>query len=126
MTNEQAVRLVSLWLATNDPSKIPEDDRVTGSLDLELEDTNDNSQRAGKMLFRERLQQGLIVLKPEDLPAPGREYKELVKHGEENNWLVKDDNAATHLARNALGGADEDIFCALVGASAVYPMSRLR
>ncbi|KAL8886852.1 MAG: hypothetical protein Q9192_006419 [Flavoplaca navasiana] len=126
MTNEQAVRLVSLWLTTNDPSKAPERDRATGSLDLELEDTNDNAQGAGKLLFRERLQQGLLVLKPEDLPAPGREYKELVKRGEENNWLVKDDNAATHLARNALGGADEDMFCALVGASVVYPMSRLR
>ncbi|KAL8889909.1 MAG: hypothetical protein Q9215_002891 [Flavoplaca cf. flavocitrina] len=126
MTNEQAVRLVSLWLTTNDPSKAPENDRVTGLLDLELEDTNDNTQRADKTSFREKLQQGLLVLKPEDLPARGREYKELVKHGEENNWLVKDDNAATHLARNALGGADEDIFCALVGASVVYPMSRLR
>ncbi|KAL8882270.1 MAG: hypothetical protein Q9198_000708, partial [Flavoplaca austrocitrina] len=125
MTNEQAVRLISLWLTTNDPSEAPENDRAAGSLDLELEDTNDNAQRAGKMSFQERLQQGLLVLKPEDLPAPGREYKELVKHGEENNWLVKDDNAATHLARNALGGADEDMFCALVGASVVYPMNRL-
>ncbi|KAL8644457.1 MAG: hypothetical protein Q9226_007752 [Calogaya cf. arnoldii] len=126
MTNEQAVRLVGLWLAKNDPSKSPKDGRLTNPLDLVVQDPDENPQRFGMTEYQERLQQGLLVVKTEDLPAPGREYTKTVKHVDEKNWVVVDDNVATHLARNALGGADEDIFCALVGASSVYPMRRLR
>ncbi|KAI4281011.1 MAG: hypothetical protein L6R38_004005 [Xanthoria sp. 2 TBL-2021] len=119
ITSEQAVRLVGLWLARNDPSKPLREERGADSLDLVVTDSNEDVPR-----FWERLQQGLIVRKPEDLPAPGREYTK-VKYGDEKNWVVVDDNAATHLARNALGGADEDLFCALVEAS-MYPMRKLR
>ncbi|KAL8846822.1 MAG: hypothetical protein Q9221_008108 [Calogaya cf. arnoldii] len=126
MTNEQAVRLVGLWLVKNDLSKTPKDGRLTNSTDLVVENPDENAPGAGMTEYQERLQQGLLVVKPENLPAPGREYTKLVKHVDEKDWVVMDENVATHLARNALGGADEDMFCALVGASSVYPMRRLR
>lgn len=119
LTSEQAVRLVGLWLARNDPSEPLIEERPADVLDVVVADSDEDVPR-----FWERLQQGLIARKPEDLPAPGRDYSK-VKYGDEKNWVVVDDNAATHLARNALGGADEDLFCALAEAS-MYPMRKLR
>jgi pyruvate dehydrogenase phosphatase len=35
----------------------------------------------------------------------------------EEDFVVLDENCATHLVRNALGGADEEVLCAIVGAA---------
>ncbi|KAL8778642.1 MAG: hypothetical protein Q9213_007332 [Squamulea squamosa] len=110
-SSEQAVELVGRWLETNDPSKSAKTERTADAFDVEFQD--------------EALQKELVVRKPDDVPIRGREYPK-VKRGDERHWVVMDDNAATHLARNALGGADEDMFCGLVGSSKMYPMRRLR
>jgi pyruvate dehydrogenase phosphatase len=41
---------------------------------------------------------------------------------EEEDFVVLDENCATHLARNALGGGDEEVLCGVVGAQP--PVSR--
>ncbi|KAL8994346.1 MAG: hypothetical protein Q9169_005653 [Polycauliona sp. 2 TL-2023] len=122
LTSEQAVRLVGRWLARNDPSIPFREDGGADSLDLSLAASDDDPLR-----YQESLRQGLLVREPKDLPAPGRDYTK-VKYGDEKNWVVVDDNAATHLARNALGGADDDLFCALCAPveAETYPVSRLR
>jgi pyruvate dehydrogenase phosphatase len=44
-----------------------------------------------------------------------------IKHSkrsvDEAAFVVRDENCATHLVRNALGGGDEEVLCALVGAA---------
>ena len=35
----------------------------------------------------------------------------------EEDFVVLDENCATHLVRNALGGRDEEVLCAIVGAA---------
>jgi pyruvate dehydrogenase phosphatase len=41
---------------------------------------------------------------------------------EEEDFVVLDENCATHLVRNALGGGDEEVLCGVVGAQP--PVSR--
>ena len=41
---------------------------------------------------------------------------------DENNFVVEDENVATHLVRNAFGGGDHETLLGLVGAQA--PLSR--
>lgn len=57
---------------------------------------------------------------------PKREWKKegLAKRIDINNkrvkdedFVVRDENCATHLVRNALGGGDEEMLCAIVGAA---------
>ncbi|MCJ1377750.1 hypothetical protein MMC17_000846 [Xylographa soralifera] len=41
---------------------------------------------------------------------------------EDQNFVVEDENAATHLVRNVLGGKDQEMLCGVVGAQ--VPLSR--
>jgi pyruvate dehydrogenase phosphatase len=40
--------------------------------------------------------------------------------GAAQRFVVEDNNAATHLARNAMGGKDKDILCALLTLPSPY------
>lgn len=53
--------------------------------------------------------------------APIRQQQYQIKAGDER-FVTEDKNAATHLVRNALGGKDQDMFCALLTLPA--PFSR--
>ncbi|KAL8733874.1 MAG: hypothetical protein Q9166_001862 [cf. Caloplaca sp. 2 TL-2023] len=124
ISSEQAVELVGRWLLRNDPAKTKKQE---GTLDLDIinlaEEDEDESERTLNTM--EGLRNGDIVRSPPQCSVRGREYTK-TRHGDEKNWVVVDDNAATHLARNAMGGADEEMFCALAGSTALYPMRRLR
>ena len=96
LTNEQAVDLVGRWLQTNDPSQdIPPPDLAKTPTPL---DTRSISNRKN--------------------PNPKMAYKH--DSVDEKDFVVADDNAATHLVRNALGGGDEERLCGLLTASAPY------
>jgi pyruvate dehydrogenase phosphatase len=41
----------------------------------------------------------------------------------DEDFVVLDDNCATHLVRNALGGGDEEVLCAVVGAAPSFSRS---
>lgn len=80
MSNEQAVRLVEMWL------------------------------RAKKEGFKvmpkaERRKEGLAARIKDD------------RRIRDEDFVVLDKNCATHLVRNALGGADEEVLCGLIGAA---------
>ena len=96
LTNEQAIALVGRWLKTYDPSTLPPPPPPLRFLDNNqlLDDIQRESRRRGK-------------------PPSQTAYTEPA-YADEKNFVVKDDNAATHLARNALGGANEDLLRGLL------------
>jgi pyruvate dehydrogenase phosphatase len=51
---------------------------------------------------------------------PIRQQQWGVKGGENERFVVEDKNVATHLVRNALGGKDKDMVCALLTLPAPY------
>ena len=99
ITSEQAVELVGRWLMTHDPEKPPPPQPSMGLLT--------------QLPERDVLKEGE--------PEEGRVYvnRRLAK---KENFVVVDENAATHLARNALGGGDEDVLRGAMMAQA--PFSR--
>lgn len=96
LTNEQAVNLVGMWLQSHDISREAAPSTATGNLPV--------------------------------LPAPyevgsrvNRDAKIAYTNAsryDERDAVVVDENAATHLARNALGGGNEDM---LTGLATPYP-----
>ena len=85
LTNEQAVKLVGRWLEKHDPSKpVPPRDLAAKPTALPEPQTSLRENPNPNMAYAE------------NLPA------------NEKNFVVADDNAATHLARNALGAGDEE------------------
>ena len=88
LSSEQAVYLVGQWLEKHDPAEepIPQD-----------------LARAPTALTGK----GISTRKN---PNPDMEYSYRTRV-EVKDFVVVDDNAATHLARNALGGGNEDLLC---------------
>ncbi|EKD16893.1 pyruvate dehydrogenase phosphatase [Drepanopeziza brunnea f. sp. 'multigermtubi' MB_m1] len=52
--------------------------------------------------------------------TPIRQQQWGVKGGESERFVVEDKNVATHLVRNALGGKDKDVLCALLTLPSPY------
>jgi len=102
LTNEQAVALIGEWLKVNDPSTVPSPDSQTPLHDEQQiqEDRRRESRRGGK--------------------PPTKAAYTGVAYVDEKNFVVKDENAATHLARNALGGANEDLLRGLLTVPPPY------
>lgn len=102
LTNEQAVDLVGKWLKVNDPSTVPSPDSQTPLRDEQQmqEDRRRDPRRGGK--------------------PPSRAAYTGVAYVDEKNFVVKDENAATHLARNALGGGNEDLLRGLLTVPPPY------
>lgn len=102
LTNEQAVTLIGKWLKANDPSTVPSPDSSPPLRDEQqfLEDSRRESRRRRK-------------------PPPKVAYTNIT-YVDEKNFVVKDENAATHLARNALGGGNEDLLRGLLTVPPPY------
>ena len=106
LTNEQAVSLVGKWLQKHDPSiEAP----VTPS---PLPDARDYDQE------REDVKR---EAKARGHPEPQKAYTRITR-ADPQHFVVKDNNAATHLVRNALGGSNEDLLRGLLTVAA--PFSR--
>ncbi|KAL8662444.1 MAG: hypothetical protein Q9202_004687 [Teloschistes flavicans] len=96
LSSEEAVELVGRWLERNNVQEVPEME-LTLDLDGGLEDDGWDD----------------LASNPPGCPVKGRKYTNS-KYADEKNWVVVDQNAASHLVRNALGGADEDLLTGLV------------
>ena len=100
LTNEEAVGLVGQWLES------------------QAQDSKGNSSSWLKSWFS--TQKGLPVEKSADTSdqggqrAPIRQRQWGLRPNEDERFVVEDKNAATHLVRNALGGKDRDMVCALL------------
>ena len=97
LTSEQAVDLIGRWLEKFDPSK-----------EISPPNLADPPTQWPNKDFPSRQN-----------PRPARAYAES-EAAVEKDFIVVDENAATHLARNALGGGDEDKFCGLLTPPAPY------
>lgn len=91
LTSEQAVGLVGRWLENHDASKIAPPQNLAISPPHIGERKNSARQH----------------------PNPTMAYSS-VPPADEKNFVVLDENAATHLARNALGGGNDERLCGML------------
>ena len=109
LTNEEVVGLVGQWLETHG--------------------RNQYSTNWTKSFFSTSSHKALPVEKPalnaaevgEGQRAPIRQQQWQIEGGDER-FVVEDNNVATHLVRNALGGRNKDMVCGLL--TLVSPFSR--
>jgi pyruvate dehydrogenase phosphatase len=104
LTNEEVVGLVGQW--------------------IEKQSENGNGKSWASMFTSQ--QKGLPVepgsgkREKDGQKTPIRQQQWGVKGGENERFVVEDKNVATHLVRNALGGKDKDMVCALLTLPAPY------
>lgn len=109
LTNEEVVGLVGQWI------------------EKQSTETNGNGSSWIKMFSSQQkglpVEQGKGKKEGKDgQKTPIRQQQWGVKGGENERFVVEDKNVATHLVRNALGGKDKDMVCALLTLPA--PFSR--
>ncbi|KAI9759974.1 MAG: hypothetical protein M1835_000265 [Candelina submexicana] len=103
LTNEEAVGLVGQWLEEQAKDSKKNDNNTSTWLKswfstqkgLPVEKSSDTSNQGGQR-------------------APIRQRQWGLRPNEDERFVVEDKNAATHLVRNALGGKDRDMVCALL------------
>ena len=110
LTNEEVVGLVGRWLEKQEAGK------ATGSWTSSF-----FGGSANKDLPVEKRVKESTTADKEGQRAPIRQLQYDIK-GNDERFVVEDDNVATHLVRNALGGRDRDLVCALL--SLISPNSR--
>ena len=101
LSSEEAVGLVALWLEENDMASLPP---PLQPFDVMIQDHNERVRAEWEKPRRRG-------------PKSKTAYTESI-YTREKHFVVKDKNVATHLARNALGGGDEDV---LLGRLTVPP-----
>jgi pyruvate dehydrogenase phosphatase len=107
LTNEEVVGLVGQWI------------------EKQHAQANGNGASSWVKMFSYQ-QKGLPVEqakgsdKGDGQKKPIRQQQWGVQAGENERFVVQDKNAATHLVRNALGGKDKDMVCALLTLPAPY------
>ncbi|RFU34057.1 hypothetical protein B7463_g2291, partial [Scytalidium lignicola] len=108
LTNEEVVGLVGQW--------------------IERQQRENNSGNLGSTwakLFSSQqkglpVEQGKAQIQKNGQKTPIRQQQWGVKGGKDDRFVVEDKNVATHLVRNALGGKDKDMVCALLTLPAPY------
>ena len=112
LTNEEVVGLVGQWIDAQDRA-----------------DENHNAANSGKAWIaswfgQQRKASPLPVekneLKDTNQKSPIRRQQWGVSANEDARFVVEDKNVATHLVRNALGGKDRDMVCALLTLPSPY------
>ncbi|KAL9047108.1 MAG: hypothetical protein Q9214_000234, partial [Letrouitia sp. 1 TL-2023] len=120
LTNEEVVGLVGRWLERNEVNPTTSSSGSVGS--------GKGDHRSWKPTFlgggTNDTGTTLPVNKPSDVRnegqrAPIRQQQWDVRSGDDR-FVVEDKNAATHLVRNALGGKDQDMVCALLTLPSPY------
>jgi pyruvate dehydrogenase phosphatase len=106
LTNEEVVGLVGQW--------------------IEKQSSENNGNSWVKMFTSQQkglpVEQGKLKDGKDGQKTPIRQRQWGMKGGENDRFVVEDKNVATHLVRNALGGKDKDMVCALLTLPA--PFSR--
>ncbi|KAF4625021.1 hypothetical protein G7Y89_g13148 [Cudoniella acicularis] len=107
LTNEEVVGLVGQWL------------------EKQSTESKGNGTSSWIKLFSNQqkglpVEQGAAKTEKDGQKTPIRQQQWGVKGGEDARFVVEDKNVATHLVRNALGGKDKDMVCALLTLPAPY------
>lgn len=105
LTNEQAVNLVGTWLQNYSPSVEAQISSMPPADIGDLEQERANIQREARSRGK---------------PEPQKAYPAQVARADAKHFTVKDNNAATHLVRNALGGSNEDMLRGLLTVPPPY------
>lgn len=92
LSSEEAVGLVALWLEQNGMASVAP---PLPPADLAVQDSRERAWVEREATRRRG-------------PKSKNAYTESI-YGQDKHFVVKDKNVATHLARNALGGGDEDV-----------------
>ncbi|KAH8587701.1 phosphatase 2C-like domain-containing protein [Bisporella sp. PMI_857] len=106
LTNEEVVGLVGQWI-----EKQASEPQSSGWAKIF------SSQPKGLPVEQGAKGKGI---KEDGQKTPIRQQQWGVKGGEDQRFVVEDKNVATHLVRNALGGKDKDMVCALLSLPAPY------
>lgn len=106
LTNEEVIGLVGQWI-----EKQSSESSNSGSSWARLF----SSEKKGLPVEHEQQNNGKRGQK-----QPIRQQQWGIKGGENDRFIVEDNNVATHLVRNALGGKDKDTVCALLTLPAPY------
>lgn len=114
--NEEVVGLVGMWLDKQGSS-------LTSNAAGDSNAGNQSPSWLSSWFKQEK--KGLPVEKngagdAEGQRAPIRQQQWGVKSGADERFVVEDKNVATHLIRNALGGKDKDMVCALMTLPSPY------
>lgn len=107
LTNEEVVGLVGQW--------------------IEKQSSSDSTANSWLSMFKAQ-QKGLPVehtagkgdMKSDGQKTPIRQQQWGVEGGEDDKFITKDQNVATHLVRNALGGKNEEMLRALLTLPSPY------
>ncbi|KAH8803284.1 phosphatase 2C-like domain-containing protein [Xylogone sp. PMI_703] len=106
LTNEEVVGLVGQWI------------------EKQQQENNGNLGSTWAKLFSQQkglpVEQGKEEVQKNGQKTPIRQQQWGVKGGKDDRFVVEDKNVATHLVRNALGGKDRDMVCALLTLPAPY------
>ncbi|PBP24986.1 pyruvate dehydrogenase phosphatase [Diplocarpon rosae] len=104
LTNEEVVGLVGQWIEKNSGEANSSSWAKIFGQQKGLPVEQDNKQSEAK----------------DGQKTPIRQQQWGVRGGEKQRFVVEDKNVATHLVRNALGGKDKDMVCALLTLPAPY------
>ncbi|KAI9793552.1 MAG: hypothetical protein M1816_007985 [Peltula sp. TS41687] len=122
LTNEEVVGLVGQWL----------DAQQAGTTSGSSSSTSNKSWLDSWSWLGQRKQKGSLPVEKNDNDVQKNGQKTPIRqqqwwgvdvdfNGKENDrFVVEDKNAATHLVRNALGGKDRDMVCALLTLPSPY------
>lgn len=110
LTNEEVVGLVGQWI-----EKHSSESKGNGNVASSWINLFSSSQK------KLPIEQGSVKSEGKNgQKTPIRQQQWGVKGGEDGRFVVEDKNVATHLVRNALGGKDRDMVCALLTLPAPY------
>lgn len=107
LTNEEVVGLVGQWIEKQSAEN-------NGSVANSWVKMFSNQQKGLPV------EQGAAKKEKDGQKTPIRQQQWGVKGNENARFVVEDKNVATHLVRNALGGKDKDMVCALLTLPAPY------
>ncbi|KAI1616736.1 phophatase 2C family protein [Exophiala viscosa] len=119
LTNEEVVGLVGQWIEKQNKQAAKSSNSNTAWLTSWFQSTNTDTlpvEKGGNMDKTGRIDTG----KDGNREKPIRQQQWDVKPEKNGRFVVEDKNAATHLVRNALGGKDKDMVCALLTLPSPY------
>lgn len=108
LTNEEVVGLVGQWIEQQNTSN-------SGSGWLKMFSSSKEAQLPVEKTGAQQVTKGRA-----SSDAPIRQQQWGVEGKENERFVVQDKNVATHLVRNALGGKNSDMLCALLTLPAPY------
>ncbi|EXJ86146.1 hypothetical protein A1O1_06516 [Capronia coronata CBS 617.96] len=117
LTNEEAVGLVGQWIEQQNKQATNSSNSNTAWLTSWFKSSAPTAlpvEKGGNMDKTGRIDSG------KDGEKPIRQQQWDVRAEKIDRFVVEDKNAATHLVRNALGGKDKDMLCALLTLPSPY------